>query len=79
MATCVYGPAAPETRLLRIFRDEVLLPRRWGRCLVAVYYLVGPLACRVLERSPAAAATTRKVLNVLTALCRRALAARGGR
>lgn len=78
VASCVYGPAAPETRLLRIYRDEVLLPRRWGRCLVAVYYRVGPLACHVLERSPAATEMTRKVLNVLTALCRRALDARGG-
>lgn len=77
VASCVYGPTAPETQLLRVYRDEVLLRRRWGRCLVVIYYRIGPLACHVLERSPVAAEVMRKVLNVLTALCRRALDAKG--
>lgn len=73
VASCIYGPDAPETCLLRAFRDEVLLSHCWGRWLVAVYYKIGPLACHVLERSPIVAKATRKVLHLVTTRCHHVL------
>lgn len=69
IATRVFGPDAPETRQLRGFRDAVLLPRWWGRCLVAVYYRTAPCVCRLLERWPAGLPLARVVLRRILAVC----------
>ena len=51
VATLVFGEA-PETRVLRRFRDQVMRPRPLGRGLIALYYRSGPKVCGFLERRP---------------------------
>lgn len=63
IATCVFGPDAPETWQLRCYRDAVLLPRWWGRWLVAAYYRAAPCVCRLLESWPACMPVTRLLLR----------------
>ena len=50
-ATLVFGEA-PETRILRCFRDQVMRPRPLGRRLIALYYRSAPTVCGFLERRP---------------------------
>ena len=70
IASCVFGPDALETQQLRGYRDAVLLPRWWGRCLVAVYYQTAPSVCRLLECWPAGPPLSRVVLRSFLAACR---------
>jgi len=70
IATCVFGPDAAETQVLRAYRDAVLLPRPWGRWLVQIYYRTAPAVCSFLDRSPAAAAAVRALLRKLVDQCR---------
>lgn len=67
IATCVFGADAQETRRLRAFRNMVLLPNWWGRCLVAVYYCAAPFVCILLEGCPAGQAWARGMLRKLLA------------
>lgn len=69
IASCVFGPDALETQQLRGYRDAVLLPRWWGRCLVAVYYRTAPSVCRLLECWPAGLPLARVVLRSFLAVC----------
>ncbi|WP_406625409.1 CFI-box-CTERM domain-containing protein [Acidovorax sp. SDU_ACID1] len=73
VATCVFGPDAAETQVLRTYRDVVLTRRRWGQWAVAAYYRTSPTVCRVLDRSPVMAACVRAVLRIVVAGCRNTL------
>lgn len=53
VASCIFGPMATETNILRAYRDQVLLTRPWGHLAVKVYYCVAPSVCVLLRRSPA--------------------------
>lgn len=48
-ASLAWGPKAPETDLLRRFRDRVLRRSAIGRCLIRLYYRTAPELCRRLE------------------------------
>ena len=50
-AMLLFGEA-PETRVLRCFRDQVMRPRPLGRRLIVVYYRFAPAVCRFLDRRP---------------------------
>lgn len=76
VATCVFGPDALETQVLRAYRDRVLLRRRWGRALVAVYYWVAPVGCRIMVRWPTTVGTVRRVLLAVVARCEKELGAK---
>jgi len=76
VSTCVFGPDAPETQVLRAYRDAVLMHRRWGRWVVTAYYRVAPAACVILDSSPTTAAGVRGLLRVIVSRCRRALGRR---
>lgn len=70
VATCVFGPDAAETQVLRAYRDAVLLQSRFGNWAVQVYYRLSPGACRLLERCPVAIAVIRFALRILVWCCR---------
>ncbi len=48
-ASLAWGPEAPETDLLRRFRDRILRRTTAGRSLIRVYYKTAPGLCRRLE------------------------------
>lgn len=77
VATCVFGDAAPQTEVLRRYRDVVLLPQSWGRLAISIYYRFAPAACKALRRSPLLAGVTRAVLDAAVARCHSALRSRG--
>src|ERR1700682_1353948 len=45
-ASLAWGPEAPETDLLRRFRDRILRTTGTGRGLIRVYYRTAPRLCR---------------------------------
>jgi len=52
IATAVYGLDAPETNLLRSWRDQRLLKSNMGRLFVFTYYKVSPSLIPWIKRSP---------------------------
>lgn len=62
VATLVFGEA-PETRILRCFRDQVLRPWPLGRRFIVVYYRFAPAVCRFLDRRPSLLPVTRWLLG----------------
>jgi hypothetical protein len=48
-ASLAWGPAAPETDLLRRFRDQILRRSATGRRLIRLYYRTAPGLCIRLE------------------------------
>ena len=73
IASAVFGSDAPETALLRAYRDRVLLPRPWGRAVVAMYYATAPRVCRALLRAPRLCAAVRLLLRWVARHCARSL------
>jgi hypothetical protein len=63
VASLAFGHDAPETRLLRTFRDTVLAPHAAGRLFVRFYYLTSPALCRALAPYPRAVALCRQLLQ----------------
>lgn len=51
IATAIYGSYdSPEVRLLRLFRDTVLVQNASGRWLLRTYYSASPAIARILDR-----------------------------
>src|ERR1700681_4129004 len=48
-ASLAWGPEAPETDLLRKFRDHILRRSAAGRGLIRLYYRTAPGLCRRLD------------------------------
>lgn len=48
-ASLAWGPEAPETNLLRRFRDRILRKTAFGRWFIRAYYRAAPEVCRHLE------------------------------
>ena len=67
VATAAYGDYDhPHVRVLRAFRDDVLMPSETGRSLVAAYYEHAPEPASWLARHDAARAAARVALWPLT-------------
>lgn len=71
VATCLFGDEAWQVYALRCYRDDVLLRRRVGRWIVAVYYRVSPVACTVLTRLPWLQRPARVLVGALARAARR--------
>lgn len=65
IATQVYGADAPETVLLRAWRDAVLMQYMPGRMFVWFYYVVSPALVRLIVRLPAFVGPARAMLSAL--------------
>ena len=67
VATLVFGEA-PETHILRCFRDQVMRPRSLGRHFIVVYYRLAPAVCRFLNRRPSLLPVTRWLMRGLVSV-----------
>jgi serine/threonine protein kinase len=63
IASTIYGPSAPETNILRKWRDDNLLPYLPGRLLIDFYYFVSPSICKLIVNHGELNRMTRNVLN----------------
>jgi hypothetical protein len=64
VATAAHGDAtAPEVRVLRRYRDEVLRRSLAGRLFVRAYYGLGPYGARLIRGRPRAKAAVRFALR----------------
>jgi hypothetical protein len=77
VATRVFGDGAWQTFVLRRYRDDVLLRRRLGRWLVASYYHLAPLVCRVLDRLPLLQPTARALVGAVARVAQRRVGGSG--
>jgi ribosomal protein L7/L12 len=65
IATACYGDYnAPEVRLLRHYRDEVLQQSTFGRAFIQVYYTLSPPLANMLARSEKGKGLVRKYFLV---------------
>ena len=63
IATATYGdPEASGVKVLQEFRDQILLPSRFGTALVAGYYRVSPPFAQMIRPSRLARTAVRKLL-----------------
>jgi len=65
VASAVYGEAAPQTAVLRGFRDRVLRNSRYGRLAIRVYYRYSPSIALLIQRRPEVARLMRGVLDIV--------------
>jgi serine/threonine protein kinase len=63
VATAIYGFDAPQTNLLRRWRDKRLLSSALGRLLVTTYYKISPRIIPYLDRNPLLQMFVRRVLD----------------
>ncbi len=75
IASATFSPTAPETQILRCFRDRVLRPFRAGRSLIRTYYWLSPPIARQIARHPRLRPIVALVLRpwvwLATVLCNR--------
>ena len=73
VATVAFGGAdAPELKILRGFRDDVLLRFRPGHAFVEMYYRVGPIWASHLAKAPRLKRLVKEMLIVAVKLLRAA-------
>ncbi len=71
VATSAFGtPMAEEVQVLSRFRDECLLNTTFGRRLVSIYYKIGPMVAREVEKKQALKSIVRAALKPLISLCK---------
>lgn len=70
IATYIFGSTAPQTEVLRAYRDGVLRVGVTGRCLIFWYYRASPHVCAWLTRHPWACTPVRRGLSILVRYAR---------
>jgi len=78
IATATLGtPLHPKVRVLRRFRDEVLMKHWWGRIGCAVYLRASPPAAQLIRRSRNLRRATRPAISIAARACERWLILKG--
>ena len=63
IATAAYdSPYANEVKILRKYRDNVLLKTFSGRIMVSTYYLVSPPVAKIISKSETLKSATRRYI-----------------
>jgi hypothetical protein len=66
VATATFqSQSAPEVIFLRYYRDNFLRRSWFGRCLIEVYYRVGPALASVIETFPETRKSSKLIVNWL--------------
>jgi phage FluMu protein Com len=73
IATAAYSVNAPEVRILRRYRDEVMTPRAAGKAFVWFYYLISPPIADWVSRSNLRKKIARTLIRPIVRLARRSL------
>ena len=63
IATAIYGIDAPETNVLRKWRDSYLMPNKLGRVMVSTYYTLSPYLLSAIKRSSIVEQGIKKLLD----------------
>lgn len=62
IATAAFNGHTREVETLCRFRDEILLPRPWGRFFIRSYYFISPKIAAILDANPEFKPPVRKAL-----------------
>lgn len=62
VASWAMGESHSVTEELRVFRDQQLMPSKWGRAFVICYYAASPWLIKGLKHIPGARAGSQKIL-----------------
>ena len=65
IASFALGIDDPDTQLLRLWRDQRLMPSRVGRTMVLFYYHVSPVMVRILSALPYARQACNYILRCI--------------
>lgn len=72
IATKVYGSYdAQQVRILRDFRDNYLLKRKWGSVFVKIYYAFGPFMAKRIAKDSIVSSGVRKLLDTFITFYRK--------
>lgn len=63
IATAIYGIDAPETNILRKWRDSYLMPNKLGRVMISSYYTLSPYLVAVIKRNSLVEQGIKKLLD----------------
>lgn len=64
VATVCFGQSAPETAILRAWRDQYLIEQGWGRLFIVWYYNNGEKIADLTSRSPALKGLAKACLRI---------------
>ncbi|AZP12442.1 CFI-box-CTERM domain-containing protein [Undibacterium parvum] len=65
VATVCFGQNAPETKILRSWRDQFLIEQKWGRHFVVWYYNNGENFAKITSRHPVLISLAKIGINIL--------------
>lgn len=65
VATVCFGEGAPETAILRTWRDQYLIEQNWGRQFIVWYYNNGEKFAEMASRSPALKKLAKLVISAI--------------
>lgn len=68
IASHLYGIDDPRTNQLRSFRDRVLMPNRFGKWMVSVYYVTSPFLVSLCRKNKLLDGLARSIVDCVVSL-----------
>lgn len=65
IASEIYGPLAPETEILRNYRDTSLSRNIFGRFFITFYYDVSPVMVSIIKKMPLLRSPVKLILDTI--------------